>query len=105
MMMSQNFNRRHSPNRRDTRVPARADVMGAILNATIINVSFDGMRLELSVDLTPGTPITIEVLNQRIPAIVHWCQDKTVGVHLLERLPGQTLIALENAADDLADFR
>ena len=98
-------NRRHSPNRRKTKVNAVVDVDGKPLRAVIRNVSFKGMNLSLPHNLAPGTAITIEVLNQRIRAIVHWCRSCSAGVHLLERLDGQTLIALENAHDELAEFR
>lgn len=105
MMIRQNFNRRHSPNRRKTQVEAVVDVDGVMHPAIITNVSFEGMKLATPIRLEPGSPIMIEVLQQRIPAIVHWCKSPQIGVHLLERLEGQTLIALENASDDLAAFR
>ena len=105
MMIRQNFNRRHSPNRRNTRVDAVIDCDGIDHPAVIVDVSFEGMKLSSPVYLEPGSPIMIEVLQQRIPAIVHWCRSKHLGVHLLERLEGQTLIALENAADELAEYR
>lgn len=105
MMLRQNFNRRHSPNRRKTRVDALVESYGPAMPAVIQNVSFDGMNLALAHNLAPGTPITICVLNQRIPAIVHWCRECVAGVHLLERLAGQTLIALETADDEWAEYR
>ena len=105
MMIRQNFNRRHSPNRRRTRVDAMIESHGARLAAVILNVSFDGMNLGLPHNLAVGTPITILVMGERIPAIVHWSRNCLAGVHLLERLEGQTLIALENAEDEFADFR
>lgn len=105
MKISQNFNRRHSPNRRKTRVEAAVEVDGIRLVGFVVNVSFDGMQLALPHNLQPGSPITIEFLNHRIPAIVHWSKARHAGVHLLERLEGQTLIELESAEDDLADYR
>lgn len=105
MMIRQNFNRRHSPNRRRTSVAACVVVDGEVHPAFVVDVSFEGMKLLVPTSLQPGSPIMIEVLRQRIPAIVHWCKDGEAGVHLLERLKGQTLIALENADDDLAEFR
>ena len=79
--------------------------MGARLAAVVLDVSFDGMNLGLPHNLAPGTPITIVVMGQRIPAIVHWSRSCVAGVHLLERLDGQTLITLERADDEFADFR
>lgn len=105
MMISQNFNRRHSPNRRRTQVEARMELDGAAHRAIILDVSFDGMKLSVPVAILPGSPIMIEVLGHRIPAIVHWCRAGHAGIHLLERLEGQTLIALETAADALAEYR
>ncbi len=105
MIQRHNFNRRHSPNRRRTRVDAIIESQGASLPGIIRDVSFDGMNLLLPQNLARGTPITILVLGQRIPAIVHWCHECNAGVHLLERLDGQTLIALETADDDLAEYR
>ena len=105
MMMSQNFNRRHSPNRRKTRVAAEMEQDGQIVPVTIRDVSFQGMKLSVPDPIEPGSPITLHVLSHRIPAIVHWSRGGHAGIHLLQRLEGQTLIALENADDELAAFR
>ncbi|MDJ0639407.1 MAG: PilZ domain-containing protein [Paracoccaceae bacterium] len=105
MMHSASFNRRHSPNRRKTSVPAEVDMDGARFKAEIRDISFEGMRLSTPIEIDQGTPIAIQALGHTIPAIVHWYRDGEIGVHLLERLEGQTLIALENADDDLAEFR
>ena len=104
-MMTRNLNRRFSPNRRKTRVEATIDMDGARVPAFIRDVSFEGMKLDVPIQIEKGTPVTIEVFDQSIPAIVHWCGDGQMGVHLLQRLEGQTLLALENAEDDLAEFR
>ncbi len=105
MMLSQNFNRRHSPNRRKTWVPAMMELDGERYEVTIRNISFEGMKLAVPLVIAPGSPITLHVLNHRIPAIVHWYRGGHCGIHLLQRLEGQTLLALENAADELAEFR
>lgn len=105
MMLRQDFNRRHSPNRRRTRVEAFIQAEGARLAAEILDVSYDGMKLSVPHVLAPGTPITIEALGARIPAIVHWSRRSLAGVRLLERLERDILVALETADDDLADFR
>jgi hypothetical protein len=105
MMISRNFNRRHSPNRRKTRVAALMELDGARYPVTIRDISFHGMKLAVPVTVEPGSPVSIRVLEQEIPAIVHWCRDSHVGIHLLDRLEGQTLLALENAHDELAAFR
>ncbi|MEM9262969.1 MAG: PilZ domain-containing protein [Pseudomonadota bacterium] len=103
--MSENFNRRHSPNRRKTRVDAVMALDGIHYPSTILEISFQGMKIAAPVSAEPGSPITVFVLSHQIPAIIHWCKDGKVGVHLLERLDGQTLIALENAEDEFAAFR
>lgn len=105
MMMSQNFNRRHSPNRRKTRVEAEMDLDGVIHPIVIRDVSFEGLKLAAAVSIVPGSPVTIILPDHEIPAIVHWCRAGFLGVHLLQRLEGQTLIALETADDALAAFR
>ena len=105
MMISQNFNRRHSPNRRKTNVEAVMLLDDVSHRVIIRDVSFEGMKLSVPIEILVGSPVTIEVLGHSIPAIVHWYKAGHVGVHLLERLESQTLIALESAADDLADFR
>ena len=105
MMMHQCFNRRYSPNRRRTRVEARINVDGMVRRAVILDVSYEGMKLSVPEDLEPGTAITIEVLGEAIPAIVHWSRMRCAGVHLLRRLERDTLVALETAHDDLAAFR
>ena len=104
-MIHQNFNRRHSPNRRKTRVAAVIELDDMIHPATIRDISFHGMKLSVPIAIEPGSPLTIEVLGRRIPAIVHWSRGGHIGVNLLQRLEGQTLIALETAHDDLAAFR
>lgn len=105
MMMTQNFNRRHSPNRRKTRVEADMEVDGDTVPVTIRDISFHGMKLAVPLSIEPGTPVALHVLSHRIPAIVHWSRGGHAGIHLLQRLEGQTLIALENADDELAPFR
>ena len=81
------------------------DLDGVRYPIVIRDVSFEGFKLAVPVSIVPGSPITIFVLDRHIPAIVHWCRAGYVGVHLLQRLDGQTLIALENADDALAAFR
>ena len=71
----------------------------------VVDVSLQGMRLSLPEPIEPGTPVTLDVLDVSIPAIVHWSEDNTAGVHLLTSLDRDTLVALENADDDLAEFR
>lgn len=105
MMMRQNFNRRHSPNRRKTHVDAFMELDGATYPVTIRDISFQGMKISVPIVIEPGSPLMLSVLGHDIPAIVHWFRGGYVGVHLLERLDGQTLIAVENAADELAAFR
>lgn len=105
VFINQNFNRRHSPNRRKTQVDAVVLVEDRSLPGVVVDVSLQGMRLSLPQALEPGTPMTIMVLDVAVPAIVHWSHGLDVGVHLLESLDRDTLIALETADDDLADFR
>ena len=105
MMMSQSFNRRHSPNRRKTQVKAVVHVDGVQMNACIVDVSYTGMRLSVPENIPVGTPVTVEMLDVKVPAIVHWSQTRFAGVHLLQRLEGETLRALENAHDLLAEYR
>ena len=105
MMMTQSFNRRHSPNRRKTRVAAVMTLDETHYPVTIRDVSFQGMKLSTPLSVEPGSPITLHVMGHGIPAIAHWYRNGFVGIHLLQRLEGQTLLAIENAADDHAAFR
>ena len=105
MMMSRNFNRRHSPNRRKTRVAAVMLVEGARYPVTIRDISYHGMLVEVPLHIALGTPISLCLLNQEIPAIVHRCEAGHIGIHLLERLDAETLLAIENADDALAAVR
>lgn len=105
MMMHQTFNRRHSPNRRKTHVPAVLHAEDGVLDAVILDVSYEGMKLAVPCCLSPGTPLTIETLGAAIPAIVHWHRQGFAGVRLLDRLESGVLIALETADDELAEFR
>ena len=105
MNMKQSFNRRHSPNRRRTKVPARLHVEGDLLSTVVLDVSYEGMKVSVKEQILPGTAVTVEVFGEEIPSIVHWCDDEHAGLHLLRRLKRETLLALENADDELADFR
>ena len=105
MMIGQKFNRRHSPNRRKTRVPAVLRLDGATCRATIMDVSFQGIRLSVPLTLESGTPVTVEACETAFPAIVHWCENGQAGLHLLKRLDREVLIALETADDELAEYR
>lgn len=105
MMMELDFNRRHSPNRRKTRVEAVMEAEGERHRVIIIDVSYEGMRLSVPRDIAPGTAVTVEVFGERVPAIVHWSRTRFAGLHLLERLERDTLVALETAHDELAEFR
>lgn len=104
-MMNRTFNRRHSPNRRKTRVPATLRLEDGLVEIVIRNVSYKGMGLQVPCTLEPGTPVTIEAVGARIPAIIHWQRGGHAGVHLLDRLDSAVLIALETADDELAAFR
>lgn len=97
--------RRHGPNRRRTRVDALADVEGFLIPVTILDISLTGMKLSIPVLLQPGTPIAIQVMEHRLRAIVHWYRLGHVGLHLLDRLDSKTLLAIEAADDDLAEYR
>lgn len=105
MMISRHFNRRHSPNRRKTQVQARIRVDDMSLPVTILDVSYEGMKLSVPETMEPGTAVMIEALGACIPAIVHWSHSGMAGIHLLDRLDRDTLIALETADDELAEFR
>ncbi len=105
MTMPGTFNRRHSPNRRKTNVDATLSVDGREVPVVIRDISYEGMRVEVGGAYDIGTPATIMVLDHQIPAIIHWYDGGFAGLHLLARLDSQLLIALETAADDLADFR
>lgn len=105
MMMKQNFNRRHSPNRRKTLVPARVHAEDRVMSCLVLDVSLEGMRLSVPERVERGTPITIVTMDTAVPALVHWWKDGHAGVRLLDRLDCGTLIALETASDDLAEFR
>ena len=105
MMMNESFNRRFSPNRRQTRVAALLHVDDTVEQVVIVDVSYAGMKLSVPEDMAPGTAVTVEVMGERIPAIVHWSKSRFAGLHLLSRLEAETLLALESADDELAEFR
>ena len=104
-MFMKRISRRHSPNRRKTRVEATALIDGALHRATILNVSLHGMGISVGLPLAPGTALTIRVYDAEIPTIVHWSHASHAGLHLLGRMDRDTLVALETAHDDLAEFR
>lgn len=104
-MMSQNFNRRFSPNRRKTRVDAWFSSDLGRQRVVVLDVSFEGMKLKMPKAVPPGTAGTVDVFGNRIATLVHWWKDGSAGVRLAERLDRDLLVALENAADELADYR
>jgi len=97
--------RRHGSNPRRTRVDALADIEGVLRPVTILDVSLRGMKLAVPVLLFPGTPVTVLVMKTRLRSIVHWYRLGHAGLHLLDRLDARTLLALESADDDLAEYR
>ena len=105
MMMQKSFNRRHSPNRRRTKVGALLHIDDRIERVMIRDVSYEGMKLSVPQTIEVGTAVSVEVAGESIPAIVHWSKGGFAGLHLLCRLERQTLVTLETAADELADFR
>lgn len=105
MMMIHNLNRRFSANRRKTHVDALIDLDGSPVPVVIRDVSYSGMKLSAPVDLETGTALSIRFLDQNVPAIVHWSRMGHIGVHLLQRLDRDTLVALESSDDDLAEYR
>jgi hypothetical protein len=110
-MMHETFDRprmreqRHSPNRRKTRVEALADFEGTLHPVTILDISYEGMKLALPVLVFPGSPVAVHACGQRIRGIVHWYRLGHAGLHLIDRLDAKTLVELETAADDLAAYR
>lgn len=97
--------RRHGPNRRRTRVDALADIEGTLRPVTILDVSLRGMKIVVPVLVFPGTPVTVMVLKHELHSIVHWYRLGHAGLRLLDQLDARTLIALESAYDDLAEYR
>lgn len=97
--------RRHSPNRRRTFVEALADFEGTLHPVTILDISYEGMKLAVPFVVHPGYAVTVHACGQCIPGIVHWYRLGHVGLHLIDRLDARTLLELETAADDLAAYR
>lgn len=98
MIHSRDFNRRFSPKRHKTRVPTFVEIDGTKHHVVVRNVSFDGMSLFLPFEMDHGTPLSVLVKDQKIPAIVHWCKGGCVGIHLLERMDSDILRWLETQA-------
>ena len=97
--------RRHSPNRRKTRMNAVLEFDDQSQHVVILDVSYDGMKLSVPHIIQPGTAVTVHVLQERIPAIVHWSKSHFAGLHLLKRLRRSTLLSLEASHDELANYR
>ena len=81
------------------------DIDGAQVRVFIVDISYTGMKISVPEDIAVGTPVTLSILNVKVPAIVHWSRMRFAGVHLLERLDHKTLRALETAHDTLAEYR
>ena len=105
MKFDPTFFRRHSPNRRKTRMNAVIEFENQTQEVVILDVSYDGMKLSVPDNIAPGTAVMIHVLDEKIPAIVHWSKTHFAGLHLLKRLKSSTLHALEMSNDELAKFR
>lgn len=105
MTIRETFEARHSPNRRKTHVHALLHADGNVLIVVIRDICCEGMKIALDARLDLGTPVTVEMMKTRVPALVHWCENGFAGLRMLERLDRDTLVALETADDDLAEYR
>ena len=103
--MSTKGSRRFSPNRRRTNFQARADVGNGNIPITVVEISFRGMKINVPYNIPPGAGITVSIMDDEIPAIVHWCQSQVAGIHLLQNPRGATLKMLESVDDEFSEFR
>ena len=95
----------YRPSRRETRIRARMAVDDIILEATLLDISRDGARIEAPEHLLPGTAVSLTIEGADVPALVHWSRKGQAGLRFLDRLDVATLREVEQAADRLAAFR
>lgn len=96
---------RYRPERRKTHARALIVLDDALLEARVRDISRDGAKLDVPGWIEAGTAIYFRVGAASLPALVHWMRDGQAGIRFFERLDRETLIALERAADPLAEFR
>ena len=95
----------YRPNRRDTHFKVRIVIDDVILDTLMVDISRDGAQLAFPNTLAPGTAVTLRIDDAEVDALVHWSRRGHSGVRFLDRLDPETLLRLEGAADQLADYR
>ena len=103
--MRDHMSRRFSANRRRTNAAARAEVGDGNIPITVVEICYRAMKIEVPCDIPSGSGITIQIMDEEIPAIVHWCQSNIAGVHLLANPKAATLRMIEAAEDEFAAYR
>lgn len=98
--VNSSLNRRLDPNRRKTRVDAWLDYETATVRITIVDVSLKGMKIEVAIEIQPGTAVTVEVLGKDVSAIVSWCDLSHAGLHLVEDIDPELMRILEGVQED-----
>ena len=96
------LNRRLGPNRRKTRVGAWLDYGKARVPITIVDVSLNGMKVEVAKKVSPGTAVTVQVLGRKVSAMVSWCHLSHAGLYLPEQIDLDCMRILEGAQEDSA---
>ncbi len=54
---------------------------GSLVNVSVVDLSYDGCRIESALALLPGVQFTLSVLGLgKMPAYVRWCSDGFAGL-------------------------
>ena len=88
----------YRPNRQQTKLEATLLVDGEAMQATIIDISRDGAKLNVPFPILAGTAVRLQLAAKEIKALVHWCRDGHAGLRFLDRLDRDLLVKIEATA-------
>ena len=104
MIIDDTFERRFHPDRRDFRIVAVMSVGNDDHDVTIVDISKSGMKLYTPVALEIGTPVTVFLMNESWPGIVHWTKNTFVGLHLLRPFDLTSALRTQPIEEDYDDL-
>jgi len=86
---------KYRPTRQQTNLEATLIADGEAMQATIIDISRDGAKLNVPFPILAGTAVRLHLAAKEIKALVHWCRDGHAGLRFLDRLDRVTLKMIE----------
>lgn len=104
MMTRESFEKRFHPNRHDFRIIAVMSLEDdEDHDVTLLDVSKHGMKLQTPIALEVGAPVTIYLMADAWPGIVHWSENGFAGLHLLKPFDLRAVLTTQLIEDDFDD--